>query len=365
MYWGNGFTVGVAEPDGTQASGAFPTGGSMALRAHGPVCGVAVSATHLYWNEYGTIARVDLNGGTPQAVAGASSCGGIAVDAQHLYWASRDGSIGRANLDGSEANPRFLSVGGSPCGVAVGGGYVYWIGGRYGSSLGRARTDGTGVEPELVDGGGTPGCGIAVDSSYVYWAGYGGIARAGLDGTGANPVFIPGYSHVSGLATWGPYLYWTEEGHPGTIGRADLDGSAPNREFLLVDGTSASGIAFDARPAPLRTSSPIEIAKVQHAKGRGIAYVTVTVPGRGLLTARAKGAESRILNDNRPLWRVGPFELKLKLWPGRRGREATRVRNQLRREGRARVFLHLTYVEEGAKSTTTGKYVELVRKRRG
>jgi hypothetical protein len=353
-------------------SESFPTGGSSVLRTHGPVCGVAVSPTHLYWNEYGVITRLDLAGGSaPQALvsglsSGLSSCGGVAVDDQHVFWATRDGLIGRANLDGSGANPRFLDPPFSePCGVAVGGGYVYWTGGL-GYSVGRARLDGSEVEFDLIAGSGVTGCGIAVDGQHLYWAAASGIGRANLDGSEANGTFIPGYRWVSGIAPWGPYLYWTESGHPGTIGRAGLDGSGANRLFFTTKAIYVEGIAFDARPAPpFRTSTPVEIAKVQHLKGKGSVYVKVSVPGHGSLTVTAKGTRWLVLKDDRPLWRAGPFELKLKLWPGAKGREGRRVRKQLRREGRARVFLKLAYEEDGALPSTTGKYVELVRKRRG
>lgn len=366
MYWGNWSTVGVIEPDGTHRSDAFPTGGDSVLRVHAPICGVAVSPTHLYWNAYGVISRLDLAaGGAPQPlVSGLSSCGGVAIDGQYIFWATRDGFIGRANLDGSGADPRFINPPfAEPCGVAVGDDYVYWAGGPV-YSVGRARLDGSEVEHDLVTGSGYAGCGIAVDGQHVYWAAENGIGRANLDGGEANGVFIPGYSRVTGIATWGPHLYWTEEGHPGTVGRAGIDGSAPNREFLL--GQVTGGIVFDARPAPpRRLSSPVEVTKVKHLKGKGAVYVWVAVPGHGELTVKAKGARWRVLRDDRPLSRLGPFEVKLKLWPGAGGKEAKRVRKQLRREGRARVFLKLGYVEEDSLPISGGKSVELVRKRRG
>ncbi len=363
MYWGNGFTVGVAEVDGSHVTQALPTGGSSVLQAHGPICGVAVSPTHLYWNEWGTITRLDLdNGGAPQALTGGLGCGGLALDAQYLYWANSAGGIARANLDGSAANPNFISGPNEPCGVAVAGGYVYWIS-RFGWSVGRARLDGGGVEPSLIEASGVSGCGLAVSGPYLYWAGAEGIGRANLDGTGAIPQFVPGYRQVSGLAVWGPHLYWTERGHPGTIGRANLDGSAPNREFI-TGSTHLSGIAFDGRPVPGRVSPPIRLSKITHGKGKGFAYVSVIVPGQGDLVVKAKGVGSRFLNDNRLPWRAGPYELKLKLWPGAKGREAKRVRKQLGRRGRAAVYLRITYQEQGSQSVFVTKRLHLIRKGR-
>jgi hypothetical protein len=44
----------------------------------------------------------------------------VAVDGAHLYWANAgDGTIGRANLDGTGVNQSFIGGATGPCGVAV------------------------------------------------------------------------------------------------------------------------------------------------------------------------------------------------------------------------------------------------------
>ena len=44
----------------------------------------------------------------------------MAVDGEHLYWANGgDGTIGRANLDGTTVNKGFIAGADGPCGVAV------------------------------------------------------------------------------------------------------------------------------------------------------------------------------------------------------------------------------------------------------
>jgi virginiamycin B lyase len=57
----------------------------------------------------------------------------LAVAGGHIYrtnwptgakqWA---GTIGRANLDGTGVNQRFISTASGPCGVAVYKGHIYW-----------------------------------------------------------------------------------------------------------------------------------------------------------------------------------------------------------------------------------------------
>jgi hypothetical protein len=44
----------------------------------------------------------------------------VAVDADHIYWTNTyTGTIGRANLDGTDANQSFVNAPFSPFGVAV------------------------------------------------------------------------------------------------------------------------------------------------------------------------------------------------------------------------------------------------------
>jgi hypothetical protein len=65
----------------------------------------------------------------------------------YIYWANRaDGTIGRANPDGTGADQRFISGGdlGLTHSVAVDDDHVYWAN-SHGSTIGRANLDGTGV----------------------------------------------------------------------------------------------------------------------------------------------------------------------------------------------------------------------------
>jgi hypothetical protein len=91
-------------------------------------CGVAVSRSHVYWANYGldvsgtTIGRAKLNGrdADQRFITGASDPCGVAIDGSYVYWANQtDNAIGRANLNGSRVDQRFVRAN-FPCGVAVG-----------------------------------------------------------------------------------------------------------------------------------------------------------------------------------------------------------------------------------------------------
>ncbi|MGH9163233.1 MAG: carboxypeptidase regulatory-like domain-containing protein [Vicinamibacteraceae bacterium] len=69
--------------------------------------------------------------------------------------------------------------------------------------------------------------------THIYWAnGDGGtIGRAHLDGTEPDQDFIIGASRHDGVAVNADYVYWANT-EAGTIGRANLDGSNPDQSFI-------------------------------------------------------------------------------------------------------------------------------------
>jgi hypothetical protein len=215
-----------------------------------------------------------------------------------VYWADymntsgNWGWIGRAEDDGSGANPRWRNVG-APTGVAdldVDGGYVYFSWAR---TIGRIRTDGTGLQRDIFgtatpmdlafttfaisgdhvyylmtpqDAGVPTGlyrrrlaagsredfvglipagtCSqpidIALSPTHVYWssARCGLIGRMRLDATGVEPsvVSLPGGSEVGDVAVRGSALWWVEDYVTRGVSTSSLTGGSQRR---LV-GTSAA-----------------------------------------------------------------------------------------------------------------------------
>jgi DNA-binding beta-propeller fold protein YncE len=168
-----------------------------------------------------------------------------------VYWTSpglsnnASGVLGRANLDGTNANDTFESSVNYPQAVAVdpADGYMYWTTNLLGGTIARAKLNGTDVNEEFITGISNP-AGVAVDSTdgYIYWSnsvphGASTIGRANLDGTGINRSLITTLLPASGVAvdSANGYVYWTTPGSPtnasGLIGRAKLDGSGVNNTF--------------------------------------------------------------------------------------------------------------------------------------
>jgi hypothetical protein len=233
---------------------------------------VVAPAGHIYWAN-GSIGRADRDGSNPDGafipISSTGGATGVAVDAQHIYW-TNSASIGRANLDGSNPNPTFIVLPGGgiappqAVGIAVDAQHIYWADPDF-PAIGRANLDGTNVEPSYIPLS-EPALpyGVAVDANHIYWADQcrvanltqcvsSAIGRANLDGTSPNRDFIPslGGLGVTGIAVDAQHVFWGNTDYngglfTGEIGRANLDGSSPNPTLITRDiGGAVVGVAVD------------------------------------------------------------------------------------------------------------------------
>ena len=270
VYWstlgpredvGFDWSIGAARLDGAGADPElFPIGNGLGETLG---AGVAVDGGHIYWADYpaGTIGRADIDGtnidydfirlGEP-ACGGSLSPGELAVGGGRIYWTDPDsGTIGRANLDGTGMQPGF--IGGGPCGgdivpgdVAVDAGHVYWRDNvDHIETIGRANVDGSGIDRSFIETDSTSAGyapdGLGVDGTHIYW-GSGwhhpySIGRANLDGDALDNDFITTADYTGAVALDSGHVYWVTGEH---IGRADLDGSNVDDQFIF--GGDSSGI---------------------------------------------------------------------------------------------------------------------------
>jgi sugar lactone lactonase YvrE len=144
-------------------------------------------------------------------------------------------SIGRADLaDGG--NPKAnLIVPQSASDLDLDGTYVYWADPTT-NSIGRAELDGNNPQPKFITGASDPQ-GIAVDGEHVYWTNYGTdtIGRADLEGNNVKQDFITGADHPKGIDVNATHLFWVNRGdgsHAFTfIGRAEVGGGKVEQSF--------------------------------------------------------------------------------------------------------------------------------------
>ena len=111
-----------------------------------------------------------------------------AIANAYVYWGSQTDTIGRANLDGTDADQSFVS--GADDAASTSRSTPATSTGRTTSTgtIGRADLDGSNVDQSFITDAGYP-IGVAVDAGHVYWANNGTdtIGRADLDGTERRP----------------------------------------------------------------------------------------------------------------------------------------------------------------------------------
>lgn len=382
VYWGSGSVIGAANTDGTMLLDSYPYGLANTI-PEASVCGVAVNAGRLFWADQsnGTVGTMELSN-TPNGriefvkepmvsidqafIPGLQNPCGIAVDGQHIYWASRDrssgtGAIGRAAIDGNGVERDFIGGLSYPCGVAIDAQHIYW-GDLSQDSIGRASLQGTEVEPEFISGAINP-CGVAVDSTHVYWTSEepDSIGRAAIDGSEVEPDFIPLTGRPCGVAVDAAHVYWADRFEPGTyVSRANLDGTDPQLLAGEQFYEASCGVALDSRtfsPPPPPPSPPVRFGPVKRLKRGRLLVLPVYVAERGNLWVNSphlgwsvdKGPEP-------PPYRGGIFRWKLRLWPGQE-RTGRRIRERLRKTGKATINLVVSYEETGRTPTSTSKQI--------
>lgn len=220
-------------------------------------CAGARTHAHIYWitsgGEYGSdIGRANLNGTgmNRHLISGAGIYPvAIAVSGRHIYWAdvTKD-TIGRASLDGTHVNPDFLSFPESPAfrphDIAVRGRYIYWA--SLSGYIGRAKINGTHAQLKFIAIKYFFLGSLAVNARHLYWTGLAEeepnvIGRANLDGTGVKNSFFQSETNPYRLAVGGGHFYWTTPGFE--IVRANLDGTGVRPKFITSDERYPGGIA--------------------------------------------------------------------------------------------------------------------------
>lgn len=207
----------------------------LTIAALGAIAPMAHSKPYIYWSSGNAIGRADLNGANADQtfISGASGPDDVALSASDVYWANfSNGTIGRSSREGTGTNQSLITGAASPYGVATDSNYVYWTDWANGT-INRRNLDGSGVTEPLITGLTYPS-GIAVDSNYIYWSEElsNRISRANLDGSSPSNTFITGLSRPTGIAVDSEYIYWAGSTFSGAIGRAKLNGTEPDSGFI-------------------------------------------------------------------------------------------------------------------------------------
>lgn len=219
--------------------------------------GAAAAAGWVYFGGWydEEIGRVGINGQDPVRgliVSGDAIPQAMTVSGEYLYWEqnSYPVEIGRARLDGTDVQPRFIVASGGQAnapGLSVSGDRIYWSETRNStgegpSYLSSASLDGSDIVARQLSLGTHAGGSVTVAGDWVYFTTYVysggvshyGVARERLDGRGAVRRIASNRPLVSGtLVIKGSHVYWVESGsdRKAFIAKASLDGSSINTRF--------------------------------------------------------------------------------------------------------------------------------------
>jgi hypothetical protein len=426
IYWSNFFpdTIRVGNLDGSGAAQTLFTEGD-GSNPQGVAIDPAANLIY-WPNFFGNtirVANLDGTGAAATLFAGEPGPNGPAIDpaANRIYWTNQGtNSIRVGNLDGSgTASTLFAEGGGAgPFGVAIdpAAGRIYWTN-NLENTIRVGNLDGSGAAATLFAGENGP-FGVSIDpaASRIYWANAGSstIRVGNLDGSGAPQTLFAGESTphrpvplrspaaagapaISGggalgqplsctQGSWAPdllgaFLYraprsfafqWLRDGAeiPGATASSHTPTEAGSY-VCRVTATNQAGSAIQTS-APIQTRAGMQVlasndfrfGKLKRNKKKGIAFLTVIAPGPGQLGYRGQGestaAGSGVATVSRRLSAAGSFKLKIKA--GRFGKRSKRVRRRLKRTGRAKVKIHVTFVPHAGTAATKSRKLKLIRR---
>lgn len=191
---------------------------------------------------------------TSKVILAATSAGAdvVAFDG-YVYWANfHSGTIGRARINGTGVDPRFIVGASNPVGIAVTSEFVYWTNSFQGT-IGRADIDGRHVnqsfiriDPERGLRTDTMIDGLAVYGNSIYWTSVtaGDIGRADLDGRHIERTFITGANRPIAVTVAAPFIFWSNSG-AGTIGRANLMTMSVDQHCVEVSDVPVGNVQED------------------------------------------------------------------------------------------------------------------------
>ncbi len=201
---------------------------------------------------------------------------------------------------------------------------------------------------------------MTLDAAHVYWTTSIGIGRANLDGTAAQEGFIPAHGDT-GVAVDAAHVYWSG-GAGGDIGRANLDGSGVDQSFIAdvgardvaVDGPPPGSPATSSCPPPPPPDNSFSLGKLKRNLDKGIAKLTVKVPGPGELRLRKT---KRVRKDTEQV--TGAGKVRLTVRPRPKGKA------KLAATAKVKVSAHVSYTPTGGEPNTESRRVTLKLRREG
>lgn len=383
IYWANSVpapeSIGSANNDGSGVN-------SQAVPAAEPACDVAALGDFVYYT-YGSgdgyVGRGNLLNGTANnqfiATADDLPCG-VAVNSTHIFFNNyASGAIARANLNGTAVNQSFVAGGVNPQHPFVTDDRLYWTNKGFGCppgcTVGRADLDGDNIEQLFIDTNTSPS-GVAVNSTHVFWGGDSAIGRSDINGLGADSSFIDLPHGACDVAVDDTYIYWTDYGDPGSgdpgyIGRAKLNGTEVDNQFietagytcgLFVTGDGGGGgggftITSELRITCAGTCRVVEVRITFDAAGNLVAQQIIDRASRAEPGAdSAAKKKKKLIKPVNKAVPAGESTVKLKLTKA--------GKKKLAKKGKLKVKMGFTFTPEGGDPTTQTQTLKIKKKKK-
>ena len=257
-----------------------------------------------------------------------------------------------------------------PCGnPAVDDSFIYWANTGASDTIGRADIDGMNADGDFITGANVA-CGVAVNSSFIYWANFGNgtIGRCQPRRYGhSNPNFITGTDDPAGWRSTAPSPTGPTAAPPtrsaaptSTAQESRIRPSSPAGTGPTAGGGRLAHL--DPLPAPNQSTNTFSfVGKPQLNKQKGTATLTVEVPGPGTLVLSGDGLRPQSASASgaaRAAAEVSAASrVKLKVVSkGKTGRA-------LKRSGKVKVVANVTYTPTGGSSNPELKRIKLIKRR--
>jgi hypothetical protein len=213
----------------------------------GVLLAAPAASAYVYWTDQSAVGRAGLDGSSPNEkfVAASRPCS-VAVNSSHMFWATKNAIYAGALRGGGGhkiVNTKFGVT--HTCSFAAASNHLFWsyfaseARGGLNCFIARVDANGHGLKRTYINEGSLcEGGGIVASGKYLYYltdvagrgAGQLAIVRVPLSGGKPHVLYHQKFNiGTQGIAVASRHIYWDNNNH---IGRVNLNGGNPKPKFI-------------------------------------------------------------------------------------------------------------------------------------